>query len=89
MQVPSKPYAFRHPSGAVCLATHQSHTSLILRKLRMFIFLVTVLFPALSLGETYRVEKVLDGDTVILDNVERVRLIGVDTTEKSHPFETV
>jgi endonuclease YncB( thermonuclease family) len=55
----------------------------------MFIFLVTVLFPALSLGETYRVEKVLDGDTVILDNVERVRLIGVDTTEKSHPFETV
>ncbi len=33
----------------------------------------------------FRVKRVLDGDTFILDNGERVRLIGVDAPETSHP----
>ncbi len=32
--------------------------------------------------ETYTVTRVVDGDTFLLDNKERVRLIGVDTPEK-------
>ena len=33
---------------------------------------------------TYRVEKVIDGDTIRLDNDEVIRLIGVDTPESNH-----
>jgi len=33
-------------------------------------------------GETGRVTRVIDGDTVELEGVGRVRLIGVDTTER-------
>ena len=31
------------------------------------------------------VERVIDGDTIVLDGGERVRLIGVDTPETVHP----
>lgn len=50
-----------------------------------FLIAISVLATA---GE-YRVSRVIDGDTVILENGERVRLIGVDTTEKSHPLKLV
>jgi len=33
----------------------------------------------------FRVTRVLDGDTLVLDNGERVRLIGVDAPETHHP----
>jgi len=42
-----------------------------------------------ALANDFTVDKVLDGDTVLLSNDERVRLIGVDTTEKSHPLKPV
>jgi micrococcal nuclease len=34
-----------------------------------------------SSGETHIVKKVLDGDTFLLDNGEKVRLLGIDTPE--------
>ncbi|MCC6650348.1 MAG: thermonuclease family protein [Candidatus Eisenbacteria bacterium] len=36
-----------------------------------------------------RCERVIDGDTVVLDGGERVRLIGVDTPEVHHPSKPV
>jgi len=41
------------------------------------------------LADESRVVRALDGDTLVLDNGERVRLIGVDTTEKSHPLKPI
>jgi micrococcal nuclease len=50
--------------------------------------------PANSIGaparpeaaeQTYLVERVIDGDTLVLDNGRKVRLIGVDTPETNHP----
>ena len=35
--------------------------------------------------QTYLVERVIDGDTLVLDNGKTVRLIGVDTPETNHP----
>ena len=40
-------------------------------------------------GELRTVIRVVDGDTVILDGKERVRLIGVDTPETVHPSKPV
>jgi len=39
----------------------------------------------LPLEGTFRVSRVLDGDTIVLDNGETVRLIGVDAPETHHP----
>lgn len=36
-------------------------------------------------GYTARVSRVIDGDTILLDNGERVRYIGIDTPELHHP----
>jgi len=38
-----------------------------------------------SHAETFRVKRTVDGDTLLLTNGERVRLIGVDTPETKHP----
>ena len=53
-------------------------------------------WPALSppdpgaLAEgTYRVERVVDGDTLVLSNGARVRLIGADAPETVHPERDV
>ena len=35
--------------------------------------------------DTRQVVRVIDGDTIVLDGGERVRLIGVDTPETVHP----
>lgn len=61
------------------------------RPLAIILLLTTFLliFPVLSFGVQYRVIRILDGDTIILDNGEHVRLIGVDTAEKSHPLKPV
>ena len=49
----------------------------------------TVAPSALAAGE-YQVQRVVDGDTLLLENQARVRLIGVDTPEtvkRDHPIE--
>lgn len=53
-----------------------------------------ILFPLLlTLGCTtvqeYTVQRVVDGDTIVLAGGERVRLIGVDTPETKHPRKPV
>ena len=35
--------------------------------------------------ESYRVQRVVDGDTLLLEDGTRVRLLGVDTPETKHP----
>ena len=42
-----------------------------------------------SREESYRVKKAVDGDTLRLDNDERVRLLGVDTPETKHPKKPI
>lgn len=39
--------------------------------------------------QIYRVKRVVDGDTIVLDNGEKIRLIGVDTPETKHPKKPV
>jgi micrococcal nuclease len=40
-------------------------------------------------GDFEVVERVVDGDTLLLQTGERVRLIGVDTPENKHPKKSV
>lgn len=40
-------------------------------------------------GESYRVTRVIDGDTIELENGERVRYIGIDTPETTDPRKPV
>ncbi len=44
---------------------------------------------ALVPGGTRRVERVVDGDTLVLEGGEKVRLLGVDTPETVHPHRPV
>ena len=39
--------------------------------------------------QTFKCTRVVDGDTIVLSNNERVRLIGVDTPETKHPQKPV
>ena len=45
--------------------------------------------PGAARAETGRVERVVDGDTLVMDDGERVRLIGVDTPETKRPGSPV
>jgi micrococcal nuclease len=55
-----------------------------------FPFLFVVLFLTSLYGQdVVRVKHVVDGDTLLLNNGERVRLIGVDTPETKHPQKPV
>jgi endonuclease YncB( thermonuclease family) len=38
--------------------------------------------PQGQLGGPYRVLEITDGDTVVLESLDKVRLIGIDTPEK-------
>jgi micrococcal nuclease len=61
------------------------------RRLSTFLIPVLILFfllPA-SHAEIHKVKRVIDGDTLLLVNGERVRLIGVDTPETKHPQKPV
>ena len=51
--------------------------------------LTFVLLLSLSHGEVHNVKRVIDGDTLLLTNGEKVRLIGVDTPETKHPQKPV
>ena len=54
------------------------------------LFLTFLLVGGIVLAEELRtVIRVVDGDTIILNNGERVRLIGVDTPETVHPQKPV
>ena len=60
---------------------------------RLFLVVAAALaaiFAAGAQGQDQRtVTRVIDGDTVVLDGGERVRLIGVDTPETVHPNKPV
>jgi len=53
------------------------------------VFLGILIFSVNSYALTSKCISVIDGDTIILDNGEHVRLIGVDTPEKSHPLKPI
>jgi len=61
------------------------------RKFSTFVIPVLILFFLLSPShaEIHKVKRVIDGDTLLLINGERVRLIGVDTPETKHPQKPV
>lgn len=52
----------------------------------LFIF---ILFISCSNPQILICARVIDGDTIVLSNDERVRLIGVDTPEAKHPQKPV
>ena len=51
--------------------------------------LILLLTALLSAQDLVKVKRVIDGDTILLTNGERVRLIGVDTPETKHPQKPV
>lgn len=59
------------------------------RILCVFIFCVLFFPLSTSHSENLKVKRVIDGDTLLLANGERVRLIGVDTPETKHPEKAV
>ena len=61
------------------------------RKFFIFVIPALILLFLLSTShaEIYKVKRVIDGDTLLLINGERVRLIGVDTPETKHPQKPV
>jgi len=62
-----------------------------IRRFSLFVIPILILFFLLSTSyaEIYKVKRVIDGDTLLLINGERVRLIGVDTPETKHPQKPV
>jgi len=54
-----------------------------------WIFLATVLFIGSQYGSWRLCTRVVDGDTIVLDGNEKVRLIGVDTPETKDPRKPV
>ncbi|NQT47084.1 MAG: thermonuclease family protein [Candidatus Omnitrophica bacterium] len=56
------------------------------------VILAAIAFLSLFLckwDKVYRVERVIDGDTILLTNGWRVRYIGIDTPETKHPKKDV
>jgi len=59
-------------------------------KLSLTFLLFLLLLPTFLFASGYRTcTKVIDGDTIILDDQEKVRLMGVDTPETLHPIKPV
>jgi len=59
------------------------------RILILFALILIFIFAYLDAEEPARVKRAIDGDTLLLTNGERVRLIGVDTPETKHPRKPV
>lgn len=55
----------------------------------LLVFLLDPQDPALTSADHEYVQRVVDGDTLLLGTGERVRLIGVDTPETKHPNKPV
>ncbi len=53
------------------------------------ILLILLSFTLSFANDLLRVKRVIDGDTLLLTNGDRVRLIGVDTPETKHPQKPV
>ncbi|GJM29097.1 MAG: hypothetical protein DHS20C17_17320 [Cyclobacteriaceae bacterium] len=53
--------------------------------MKKIVALLTLL-SFVSLGTTFKVERVVDGDTFKLENGDRVRLIGINAPELDHDF---
>ena len=51
--------------------------------------IILLLFNLTYANDLVTVKRVIDGDTLLLSNRERVRLIGVDTPETKHPQKPV
>lgn len=58
-------------------------------KLCISFLLIFLTAPVLLSQDYYEVSKVIDGDTIELENGETVRLIGIDTPETVHPSKAV
>jgi micrococcal nuclease len=61
----------------------------ITRNLILSILLLLFLFSSSIAQNLATVKRVVDGDTILLTNGERVRLIGVDTPETKHPEKPI
>ena len=60
------------------------------RGLALALLVLALVVPALAFARDQRTcVRVVDGDTIVLDGGERVRLIGVDTPELHHPAKPV
>jgi len=55
----------------------------------LFLFLITLSVINTYAADFRTVKRVVDGDTIVLENGERVKLIGVDTPETVHPNKPV
>ena len=66
---------------------------MICKKFSQFLFITLVILAIISFAgageKLYKVIKVIDGDTIELENGERVRYIGIDTPETKHPSKPV
>ncbi|MDP8289779.1 MAG: thermonuclease family protein [Candidatus Susulua stagnicola] len=56
--------------------------------------IILILLGLLFIGNLYAenlniVTRVIDGDTIVINNKEKIRLIGVDTPESVHPSKSV
>jgi len=60
-----------------------------LSKIILLAFLTLFLSISCSNPQTLKCTRVIDGDTIVLNNGEIVRLIGVDTPETKHPQKPV
>jgi len=60
-----------------------------LTKLCISFLLIFLTVPVLLSQDYYEISKVIDGDTIKLENGETVRLIGIDTPETVHPSKAV
>ena len=49
------------------------------------IFFLSILCSSSNYGEFHHVKFVYDGDTILLENDQRVRYVGIDSPEMNHP----
>ncbi|GEM_PF-5030313 len=61
-----------------------------LKTWRTYLALAVILSLNISLfAETHLCTRVVDGDTIVVEKIGKVRLIGVDTLETKHPRKPV
>ena len=50
------------------------------------LLLLLLLIPKVSFGQEFKVIRVIDGDTFVIEGGERVRMIGINAPELKDPF---